>query len=399
MIEGLYSAATRGDGLDRLTQFLPDAGPAYAAGRNTDHGPDQPGAVSRLSRYVRYRLVTEQEIFDRVLARHSAASAQKFLQEVFWRTYWKGWLEMRPAVWSRYLAECDRQRGEFAGSLILADAEQGRTGIDGFDHWARELVQTGYLHNHARMWFASIWIFTLRLPWTLGADFFLRHLIDADAASNTLSWRWVAGLQTTGKTYLATADNIARHTNGRFAPVGLALTAVALTEPPVEAASALPDMPSFNPDQPSLLLVTHEDMHPESLLPDGGVIRATIIAADADLLWGKTARKFAQAAAADTATRTSAYFKCPADVSQRLGIDTLILAAQAAGVRQIIMPYAPVGPVADVLARVRPELTDNGIALVQVRRTWDSQFWPHANKGYFAFKERMPTVLQDSNLL
>ena len=61
------------------------------------------------------------------------------------------------------------------------------TGIEGFDDWARELVDTGYMHNHARMWFASIWIFTLRLPWALGADFFLRHLLDADAASNTLS--------------------------------------------------------------------------------------------------------------------------------------------------------------------------------------------------------------------
>ena len=72
------------------------------------------------------------------------------------------------------------------------------------------------------MWFASIWIFTLRLPWALGADFFLRHLIDADAASNTLSWRWGAGLQTVGKTYLARTENIARYTNGRFAPRGLA---------------------------------------------------------------------------------------------------------------------------------------------------------------------------------
>ena len=46
----------------------------------------------------------------------------------------------------------------------VAAAEEGRTGIDGFDDWARELIKTGYLHNHARMWFASIWIFTLRLP-------------------------------------------------------------------------------------------------------------------------------------------------------------------------------------------------------------------------------------------
>ena len=58
------------------------------------------------------------------------------------------------------------------------------------------------------MWFASIWIFTLRLPWELGANFFYDHLLDADPASNTLSWRWVTGLQTQGKIYLATENNI-----------------------------------------------------------------------------------------------------------------------------------------------------------------------------------------------
>lgn len=398
MTADFHCAATRADGLNRLTQFVPDAGAAYATGRNTDHGPDQPGAVSRLSSYLRYRLITEQEVFTHVLAQHPAGSAQKFLQEVFWRTYWKGWLEMRPAVWSRYLAECDLQRREFADHSAITAAEEGRTGIDGFDHWARELVETGYLHNHARMWFASIWIFTLRLPWALGADFFLRHLIDADAASNTLSWRWVAGLQTVGKTYLAAADNIARYTNGRFAPVGLAKSAVALTEPPVEAARALPDMAPFVAEQPSLLLVTHEDMHLESLFPANAIIRAIRIAADADLLWGKSARRFVQTAAADTATRTSAYFKCPADISSKLDVHMLIAAAEAAGVRQIITPYAPIGPVADALARVHPVLAENGIALRQVRRSWDNQFWPHALKGYFAFKQSMPDALQDCNL-
>ena len=94
----------------------------------------------------------------------------------------------------------------------------GQTGIECFDTWARELTTTGYLHNYARMWFASIWIFTLKLPWQLGPDFFLRHLLDGDTASNTLSWRWVAGLQTVGKTYLARAANISRYTGGRFKP-------------------------------------------------------------------------------------------------------------------------------------------------------------------------------------
>ena len=71
------------------------------------------------------------------------------------------------------------------------------------------------MHNHARLWFASIWIFTLKLPWELGAAFFLEHLHDGDPASNTLSWRWVAGLHTKGKNYVASADNIEKFTDGK----------------------------------------------------------------------------------------------------------------------------------------------------------------------------------------
>ena len=389
---------TRQAGFDRLAAFAPLAGRHYTDGRNSDPGPDAAGAVSRLSPYVRYRLITEQEVVARVLAKHSFAGAEKYVQEVLWRTYWKGWLEMRPGIWARFVEERDRQHQSFRGGRSLAAAENGTTGIDGFDDWARELVETGYLHNHARMWFASIWIFTLRLPWALGADFFLRHLLDADAASNTLSWRWVAGLQTVGKTYLATADNIERYTEGRFRPTGLATEAVALTEPPVEAARHLPESGHVDADVPAILLVTPDDMNPETALPDGVRPAGAILVTDACLLWGDGARAFVGAAAEDTASRARAYFGCPARVSDTLDAATLIAAAQAAGARQIVTPYAPVGPGADRLVMLAPALADAGIALVQSRRHWDSQFWPHAKKGFFPFKERIPALLREEGL-
>ncbi len=391
-------AATRRDGLTRLAEFLPHAGSPYASGRNMDHGPDHPGAVSRLSPYVRHRLVTERDIVTGVLSRHHNDAAEKFLQEVFWRTYWKGWLELRPAVWTRFVEERDRQREGFADATALAAAESGTTGIDGFDDWARELVETGYLHNHARMWFASIWIFTLRLPWALGADFFLRHLVDADVASNTLSWRWVAGLQTVGKTYLATAENITRFTNGRFKPKGLATEAIALTEPAVEAAAPLPERAPFDPETPALLLCTHEDLNPETLFPTGKAVKGALILADPDLLWGEGARRFANAAAVDTASRVASQYKCKADILDSLDVGALAVAARAARAKTIITAHTPVGPVADALARLAPTLAEQGLHLQQVRRAWDSQFWPFANKGYFAFKERLPAILAQGRL-
>lgn len=203
--------ATRFAGLTRLEEFLPNAGSEYTINRNYDLGHHQ--NVSMLSPYLSCGLLSEVEVISRVLEAHAFESAEKFIQEVLWRTYWKGWLQMRPAVWEDFRRQVEQADKH---SQTYRNAVEGRTGIECFDYWSEELQQTGYLHNHARMWFASIWIHTLGLPWQLGAEFFYQHLLDGDAASNTLSWKWVAGLQTEGKAYLASWSNIEKFTRGRF---------------------------------------------------------------------------------------------------------------------------------------------------------------------------------------
>lgn len=387
--------ASRAEGLHRLCRFLPRAGRSYEVGRSTDPGPDQLGAVSKLSPYLRYRLITEQEVVSQVLSQHDFKTAEKFVQEVLWRTYWKGWLEMRPSVWSHFLEERDHQANLYSNRSCIRSAENGETGIEGFDDWARELVETGYLHNHARMWFASIWIFTLRLPWALGADFFLRHLIDADAASNTLSWRWVAGLQTVGKTYLATRENIQRYTNGRFAPMGLAKEALPLKEHPVSLPVPPREPKAYDRNQPAILLVTHEDMYPESGFLDSSSIASVLFVTDRELLWGDKADIFIKSAAQEGVTRIASHFQCRGHVIEQLDVETLLRAAQSQGVRQIITPYAPVGPVSDRLARIADSLSSEGILLTEHRRSWDSAFWPHAKKGFFQFKAQIPNILRE----
>lgn len=393
--------ATRAEGLRRLHAFLPAAGRVYAQGRNADHGSDARENVSVLSPYLRHRLITEEEVVAAVIDHHGHMKSDKFVQEVMWRTYWKGWLEMRPAVWNRIVADRDADflRAEHSGGLrkTLAQAEAGETGIDGFDDWARELVAHGYLHNHARMWFASIWIFTLRLPWTLGADFFMRHLLDADPASNTLSWRWVAGLQTAGKTYLATAENIARYTNGRFAPQGLATVAAPLTESPIPAAAPIPPVDT-RLDGPALLLITDDDLAPE-LYVSADVV-STVVARRSDQpgVWpkGEPAATFKAAAAQDAATRAQAKYG-QAAVTDTLDAAAIIAAAREAGATQVVTSYAPTGPTAAALRTITPDLAAAGVPLVQHRHAWDDRFWPHATKGYFAFKQRRPELLKTSS--
>lgn len=380
---------TRAAGLDRLTAFLPRAGRDYAALRNLDL-PGHPH-VSTLSPWLRHRLLTEAEVIAATLRAHPRG-AEKFLAEVWWRTYWKGWLERRPGLWTAYrqglTAALNRLAVEPGLAARAEAAMEGDTGIDGFDTWAQDLVATGYLHNHARMWFASIWIFTLRLPWELGADFFLRHLIDGDPASNTLSWRWVGGLHTPGKTYLATAENIALNTRGRFRPDGLAPDAAPLAMPPLPAPRPAPQGDDLDPTAPSLLLVTEEDLCPEFLLDQGfrphGVIALSDVAGRSPRAVADHVHRFTQGALADCLARLQAP---DAPVFGRADLTQLLDFAHREGATRIVTPYAPTGPVAGTLTDLARLATRRGITLTRVLRPHERDAWPHATHGFFRFRE------------
>ena len=208
--------ASRARALDKLNYFIENNLSEYSKLRNFDFGPENRSNISCLSPYITHGIVNENEVIKKSLSKFSFSKNEKFIQEVLWRTYWKGWLELRPNVWSDYLIELNKIKEEFKDNHSYLDAIKGKTNIECFNTWVNELKGNNYLHNHTRMWFASIWIFTLELPWQLGAEFFIQHLYDGDAASNTLGWRWVAGVQTQGKHYLASEWNIKKFANNRF---------------------------------------------------------------------------------------------------------------------------------------------------------------------------------------
>ncbi len=366
---------TRAAGLARLANFIPRMGHAYVAGRNTDYGPDAETATAALSPYLRRRLVLEQEVVDAAGTAHGPA-AEKFVQEVFWRSYFKGHLEARPALWTGYQRLAAEGRATLAVNsglrLAYERAVEGRTGIDGFDDWARELTETNWLHNHTRMWFASIWIFTLKLPWALGADHFMRHLIDGDPASNTLSWRWVAGLHTRGKPYAARAENIRRYTDGRYDPAGLNEDPVALEEPNPPSARAL--SPGDAPPAGDVALLLHlDDLNPESLpLGRAQIVRVGGLLAHAEGAVDRVVQADRDAMA-DALARAAAHFDCPAGPVERGWAEDL----------PVVTAWAPVGPSA---AALPPAL--------RIRRDWDDAVWPRATRGYFQVKAAIPAILQ-----
>ena len=213
--------ASRAKAIEKLDHFIENNLTDYSKLRNFDLGPEGRSNVSCLSPYITHGIINEKEIIKKSLDKFSFAKNEKFIQEVLWRTYWKGWLELRPNVWNDYLIELKKIREDFKDNKEYLNAIEGKTNIECFNYWVNELKENNYLHNHSRMWFASIWIFTLELPWQLGAEFFMQHLYDGDAASNTLGWRWVAGIQTQGKHYLASEWNIKKFTNNRFQNIKL----------------------------------------------------------------------------------------------------------------------------------------------------------------------------------
>ena len=197
-----------------LNDFLPKTGKYYSKKRNYTYDiDDNTNTTSLLSPYIRYRLISEEEVLKKTLSIQPFLKSQKFIEEIYWRTYWKGWLEHRKEVYDDYLNERDVLIKKYHITNSYIKAINGDTDLDFFNNWVNQLKTNGYLHNHVRMWFASIWIFTLNLPWQLGANFFMENLLDGDPASNTLSWKWVAGLQTKGKHYLARKDNISKFSN------------------------------------------------------------------------------------------------------------------------------------------------------------------------------------------
>ena len=213
--------ASRAKALNQLDNFVENNLAEYSRLRNFDFGPEKRSNISCLSPYITHGIINEKEVIQKSLNKFSFSKNEKFIQEVLWRTYWKGWLELRPNVWTDYLVELNQIKNEFQNNEDYLSAIDGKTNIGCFNEWVRELKENNYLHNHTRMWFASIWIFTLELPWQLGAEFFMQHLYDGDAASNTLGWRWVAGVQTQGKHYLASEWNIKKFTNNRFQNIKL----------------------------------------------------------------------------------------------------------------------------------------------------------------------------------
>ena len=357
----------------------------YAKNRNFDLGYTHE-KVSKLSPYLRRRLVSENEVLQIALGKNSLSSLEKFIQEIFWRTYWRGWLEMRPDVYEDYLNDSSESN------------LPSKTGIKCFDHWTEELKETGYLHNHARMWYASIWIFTLRKSWASGANLFRDHLIDWCPASNTLGWRWVAGLQTKGKIYAAKADNIRLFTNDKFFPKGQLNESPIFDDTHWKDYERSSDISHVNPNLSTRddigLVINKNDLSFNHYLCEKNINSKGCIFHDPEYQPTKSVsvRKF------ETGLIEQLCLELP-DYNLSHTKESLINWAINKKLKRLIFPFETIGNKYFMKRGVINELRAHNIEPVFYMRSWDKNAFPFASKGFFPFKKNISALLLKNGII
>tara|TARA_Y100001970_G_C14219291_1_gene851642 strand:+ start:1004 stop:2149 length:1146 start_codon:yes stop_codon:yes gene_type:complete len=373
---------SRNFALKRLNNFIENDLVNYSKLRNFDYGPEKRSNISCLSPYITHGIINEIELIKKILQKNSFVKSEKFIQEILWRVYWKGWLELRPKVWSDYLEDLKKLKYEFKNNQSYLNAIEGKTSIECFDKWVEELINHNYLHNHARMWFASIWVFTLNLPWQLGAEFFMKHLYDGDSASNTLGWRWVSGIQTKGKNYLASEWNIKKFTNNRFNNINLIKDA----KPIVDDRNYIPAKQVFkNPDQieKKTLLIFDNNLSLELLDFNCNKFKKVFIVYNDN---NNRAIKLSEKVIKFKKSLIEHQIKNEKNV--QVDVDMISISNLKDIKEDFYASYPSVGENLDFM---RSNKLNN---IVFLYRQIDLSSWIYCNKGFFNFKNYIPKILQ-----
>ena len=368
--------------LKQLNNFIEKDILNYNSKRNFDFGVDNRSNVSCLSPYLTHRILTEFETTKKVLAKHPFQKVDKYIQEIFWRVYWKGWLELRPKVWSDFIEDLK----SIKDNEKYNNAINGETEIECFNDWVKELKEFNYLHNHTRMLFASIWIFTLGLPWQKGAEFFMKHLFDGDSASNTLSWRWVAGIQTKGKHYLAQSWNITKFTNNKYKNIKVNENALPIVDKREYKISPLQTNENFNLNEHLIVFENEINLdfielkkykkiyyillsnNVRSVQLDQKVLEYKRKIIDLRLAQNQNGEKF-------------------------LDEDTLVDILKENKNFDVI--YPSIGENYSFLKRL---IKKYDLKVNFIKRKEDKFCWNFSNKGYFNFKSNIPIILSNFNL-
>ncbi|MEM0941892.1 MAG: FAD-binding domain-containing protein [Bacteroidota bacterium] len=220
------------------------------------------GAVTKLSPYISRGVISTKEVFDAVLARgFQPKQIEKFIQELAWRDYWQQiWVEKEDEI----NQDLRREQPHVHHCKMPKSIIDATTGIQAIDQAIEDYYETGYLHNHIRMYIASITCNVGGSHWRVPAQWMYYHLVDGDWASNALSWQWVSGANA-GKKYYANQQNINKycytHQKRTFMDVAYGEFEV-MEIPKMLQETIIPDLKtplttkkeiSIDPDKPTLI--------------------------------------------------------------------------------------------------------------------------------------------------
>jgi deoxyribodipyrimidine photo-lyase len=170
--------------------------------------------VSALSMYIRHGVLGLAEVRDYVLNRFGQnTDTAKFVNELAWRAFWQ---LVYADLGERIHQDVEQPKhSRYRARGLPADVAAAETGAFCIDESLRQLFNTGYIHNHARMWIAAYLQHWRSVDWRDGAQLFYRHLLDGDPASNSLSWQWV-GSTFSHKPYFFNRQNVERFSDGEL---------------------------------------------------------------------------------------------------------------------------------------------------------------------------------------
>ena len=372
---------SRSEALDKLNKYIENDISNYNSKRNFDFGVNNRSNVSCLSPYITHRLINEYETAKLVLKKYPFQKVDKFIQEIFWRVYWKGWLELRPKVWTDFIEDLKTIKEDEK----YLKAVKGETEIECFNDWVNELKNFNYLHNHTRMLFASIWIFTLGLPWQKGAEFFMKHLLDGDAASNTLSWRWVAGLQTKGKHYVAQSWNISKFTNNKYKNVKLNENPLPLTDKREYKLNPLNFITEDNSNENLLLFENELNLENKNLKKYKNIYLVLLSNDARRIKLGQKVLDYKSEIINDQKKRFE-----DLQIIDELKFQTLV-----DEINSFDVVHPCIGENFSFLNSVRKK---RNLELNFVLSEEDKFSWQFSNRGFFNFKNNIPKILTNFNL-
>ena len=167
------------------------------------------GSSTGISPYVSRGILTLPQVRDYVLKNRTFNQSYTFIFELAWREYWqREWIIRGDEIF----IDVKRIQSSVESVNIPSAIIEARTGIDQIDKSIKELYDTGYIHNHARMWLSGLICNIARTKWQSPAYWMYYYLLDGDPASNMLSWQWVAGTFSSKK-YLPAQENINTYTH------------------------------------------------------------------------------------------------------------------------------------------------------------------------------------------